>query len=165
MTYKEELIRSMNFLSKNERVLFLGQAISYSGSSLYGTLEQISLSKKIELPIVEDTQLGMSIGLSLMGYIPVSIFPRFDFLLCATNQLVNHLDKIEEMSNSEFIPKVIIRTAIGSKEPFYPGLQHCSDYTEMFKTTLKNIDVIKLENSREIFLNIKKHSKATSLLY
>ena len=91
---------------------------------------------------------------------------RFDFLICATNQLVNHLDKIEQMSNHEFNPKVIIRTAIGATEPLYPGLQHCSDYTKSFKTMLKNVDVVVLRNSKEIFPEYEKalNKKKSTLL-
>ncbi len=160
MTYKDELTKAMNFLAENDRVLFLGQTVNYSGSAIYGTLEKIAISKKIELPIMEDTQLGISIGFSLKGYIPVSIYPRMDFLICATNQLVNHVDKIEEMSNNQFKPKVIIRTAIGSRNPLYPGVQHCSDYTDSFKSMLKNVDVIRLENSNEIVPTYKKALKS-----
>ena len=60
------------------------------------------------------------------------------------NQLVNHLDKIKEMSGDEFTPKVIIRTAVGSTEPLYPGIQHCSDYTSAFRLMLKEVCVAKL---------------------
>jgi pyruvate/2-oxoglutarate/acetoin dehydrogenase E1 component len=156
MTYKNELTRAMEYLAQDKNVLFLGQTAEYSGSGMHSTLENIAESQKLELPIIEDTQMGMSIGLSLKGYIPVSIFPRFDFFLCATNQLVNHLDKIAEMSHNEFEPAFIIRTSVGSTKPLYPGLQHCSDYTEMFKAGLKNIDVIKLTKPRKIFHTYKK---------
>ena len=156
MIYKDELTKSMELLAQNEKVIFLGQAVSYPGSVMYGTLEKIADSKKIELPIMEDTQMGMSIGLSLIGYIPVSIFPRFDFLICATNQLINHLDKIKHLSNHHFEPKVIIRTAIGSTKPFYPEIQHCSDYTEAFEVMCKNIEVVKLKKSEDIFPAYRK---------
>ena len=149
--YRQELKNAMEMLAKDERVLFIGQTVAYPGSRFtYGTLENIAMSKRIELPIMEEVQMGLSTGLSLEGYIPVSIYPRFDFVLLATNQLVNHLDKIEEMSEGQFKPKIIMRTVIGSKEPLYPGPQHCQDYTDSLKLMLKNIDVIKLEKSEEI---------------
>ena len=59
--------------------------------------------------------MGISTGLALQGYIPITCYPRFDFLILAMNQLVNHLDKIRHMSFDEFKPRVIIRTSIGSK--------------------------------------------------
>lgn len=150
MTYKDELAKAMEILGKNEKTIFLGQSVACTGNAIFKTLEKVPMEKRIELPIIEDTQMGMSIGLSLEGFIPVSIFPRMDFLIVAMNQLENHLDKIKEMSNNEFNPKVIIRTAIGSKAPLYPGIQHCSDYTDALKAMLKNIDVVKLEHSKDI---------------
>jgi len=150
-SYKEEVIKSMEILGRDERVIFIGQTVEYSGSAIFGSLGNADFNKRIELPIMEDSQMGMSIGLSLMGFIPVSIYPRFDFLICAMNQLINHLDKIKEVSNGEFKPKVIIRTQIGGTSPIYPGVQHCSDYTDGLKKILKEVDVVKLEKVEDIF--------------
>lgn len=150
MNYKKELTKAMQMLSNDERVIFIGQNLIYKGNIMFETLKGVPLEKRIELPIMEDAQLGISIGLSLEGYIPLSIFPRMDFLIIATNQLVNHLDKIEEMSSGRFKPKVIIRTMVGATKPLYPGLQHCSDYTEVFRRFLKNIDVVKLTEVEQI---------------
>lgn len=150
MSYKGEVTKAMELLSEEEKVIFIGQTILYSGNVIYGSLAGIPVSKKIEVPIFEDVQLGISIGLSLGGYIPISIFPRMDFLIIAANQLVNHLDKIEEMSCGRFRPKVIIRTMAGSTKPLYPGPQHCQDHTEALKCLLTNVDVVKLTDSRDI---------------
>jgi len=150
MIYKDEIIKAMEFLAKDERVIFLGQNILYSGSFMSSSFKRVPDSKKIELPLIEDMQMGMSIGLSLEGFIPVSVYPRMDFLILAMNQLVNHLDKIEEMSMGEFKPMVIIRTAVGATKPLYPGLQHCSDYSEGMKYMLKNVNIVELLHAEEI---------------
>ena len=145
LNYREEIIKAMRLLAEDERVIFIGQNVIYSGAiAVHQTLEDIPMSKKLELPVAEDMQIGLSIGLSLDGYIPVSIFPRIDFLIIATNQLANHLDKIEEMSCGRFKPKVIIRTGIGSIRPLDPGPQHCQDYTMALEALLTNVDVVKL---------------------
>ncbi len=156
MLYFDELCKAMKLLSDNPDVIFLGQSVAYSGNAIYRTLENIPSERRIELPIAEDMQMGMSIGLALEGYIPVSIFPRFDFLLLATNQLVNHLDKIVEMSNGQYSAKVIIRTAIGSINPLYPGPQHCQDYTDAFRLLLKTVNIIKLEHAEDIMSAYKE---------
>lgn len=134
----------MSLLAEDKRVLFVGQTVSYAGSAMFDTLNHIPTEQRLEVPIMEDAQLGMCIGLSLEGYIPVCVYPRFDFLLLACNQLVNHLDKYEEMTLGQFKPKVIIRTAIGSKKPLFPGTQHCGDYTQMFASALHHVDIIKI---------------------
>lgn len=167
MTYKEEIIKSMDMLAQNERVIFIGQNLLYPIGFMPTSLKNIPDERKIELPLIEDVQMGMSIGLALEGYIPVSIYPRMDFLIIATNQLVNHLDKIERLSSGRFKPKIIIRVAIGSTKPLYPEIQHCSDYTEALKCMLKNVEVIKLVNSKGILPSYEyalKNEKSTLLI-
>ncbi len=148
MTYLDNLTASMTWLGQQERTIFLGQSVVYPGNAIFKTLSGVPDSKKIEMPVAEDMQMGLSTGLSLEGFIPVSIFPRMDFLLLAINQLVNHLDKIQDMS--PFRPHVIIRTSIGATKPLYPGLQHCGDYTDAFRALVSNVKVVKLEKVEDI---------------
>jgi len=168
--YKRELKKAMEMLAEDKRVIFIGQTVEYPGSPMYSSLEKVPKNKKLELPVAEDMQMGMSIGLSLEGYIPVSIYPRMDFLIIAMNQLVNHLDKVEEMSAREFKPGVIIRTMIGNTKPLYPGVQHCGDYTKMLEEGLKNILVYKIKKERWIVpayydaLKRAKQGKSTLLI-
>ena len=168
LNYKEEIIKAMRLLAEDERVIFIGQNVVYSGAvAIHQTLEDLPASKKLELPVAEDMQMGLSIGLSLEGYIPVSIFPRIDFLIIAVNQLVNHLDKIEEMSCERFKPKVIIRTGIGNTKPLNPGPQHCQDHTKALKALLTNVDVVKLVEADTIVPAYKRaleSSRSTILI-
>ena len=114
------------------------------------TLKSIPKNKLYELPVAEEMQLGISNGLALNNYIPISIFPRWNFLLLATNQLINHLDKFEVMSQGLFKTKVIIRTSIGSQRPLHPQHQHVGDFTEAFKKVLSTVDIIKLEEPKDV---------------
>jgi len=156
MKYFEELKKSMEFLSKFEETIFVGQAVEYPGTAMFNTLKDINKKKRLELPVAEEMQMGLCIGLSLNGKLPISIYPRWNFLLLAVNQLVNHLDKISSMSNGEVQPKVIIRTSIGSERPLHPQEQHTGDYTEAFKKILTNIEIIRLEEPKDIFKAYKK---------
>lgn len=129
--YHNEVCRAMKALSANPKVIFLGQQVGVT--DFYGTLDGIPLNQRREMPVAEELQTGIAIGLALEGYIPVSIYQRMDFLPRACDQIVNHLDKIERLSQGIFNPKVIIRTTIGSKTPLDTGLQHSQDLTKMFK--------------------------------
>ena len=164
MKYFDELKRSMEYLNSKNDTIFLGQAVEYAGTAMTNTLKNCDTSKKLEVPVIEDTQMGISIGLSLQGYTPVSIFPRWNFLLLATNQIVNHLDKIPLYS--EYTPKVIIRTSIGSERPLHPQHQHVGDYTEAFRLMLKTINVVRLEEPDQIFEEYQKayDSKYSTIL-
>jgi pyruvate/2-oxoglutarate/acetoin dehydrogenase E1 component len=165
MSRFDELTSAMTWLGKQPDTIFLGQSVAYPGNALYKTLKYVPMEKRIELPVIEDCQLGFSIGLSLVGKVPISIFPRMDFLLCATNQLVNHLDKLEEMTHGEYHAKVIIRTCIGSTKPLYPGVQHCGDYTEGLKALCKNVKVIRLcGNIVEEYMKVYEGNESAILI-
>ncbi|MEO8207241.1 MAG: hypothetical protein ABI615_13755 [Chthoniobacterales bacterium] len=151
MKYKEELKRAMEMLATDSRVVFLGQAVSVPGTGMFETLKDINPAIRIELPVEEEMQMGMSNGMALAGFVPICVFPRWNFLLLAVNQLVNHLDKIREMSNGGYLPKVIIRTSIGSARPLHPQSQHVGDFTEAFRLMCRNIEVIRLEEPEDIF--------------
>lgn len=150
MNYKEALTKAMTDIAQDDRSIFLGQSVKYPGQAMFATLENVPMDKRIEFPVFEDTQMGISIGLSLMGYIPISLYPRMDFLILAMNQLVNHLDKIKEMSHGEFKPKVIIRTMVGTKEPLDGGVQHTQDYADVLDIILTSVRVCRLKLPSDI---------------
>ena len=155
MSYLKEIQRSMKYLSKNKKVIFMGQSVVYPGSSIFISLKDVSHSKRIELPVMEEVQTGISIGMALNGYIPVSCYPRFDFLILAANQLINHLDKIDYLTNNNFSSKIIIRTMVGSTKPLNAGLQHTQDHTNGLKKLMKYSTIIKLNKISDIFKNYK----------
>ena len=150
MEYGKELTKAMEWLGKKKDTIFLGQTVEYLGSPSYNSLKKVPKNKKIEMPVFENTQMGISIGLALNGYIPISVFPRMDFLICAVDQLVNHLDKIKEMSKGEFTPGVIIKTQIGATAPLDPGIQHKGDYRKGLSKMLKNIYLRTIEDTSEV---------------
>lgn len=129
--YKEQIHEEMLRLAKISNVIFLGQQVG--SEDFYGTLAGIDLEKRLETPVAEELQLGMSIGMALEGYLPISIYQRMDFLPRACDQLVNHLSLIERLSRGLFNPKVIIRTTVGSRRPLDTGLQHSKDLVEGFR--------------------------------
>ena len=151
MKYKDELIRSMEWLGEKDDTIFLGQSVKYSGNAIYNTLNTLKDSMKIETPVFEEVQMGMSTGMAMDGLVPISCFPRFDFLMRCMDSLVNHLDKMQVMTENTFRPKVIMRTSIGSTNPLNGGVQHTQDYTKVFKDILTEVDVILLNEPEEIF--------------
>ena len=156
MKYFGEIKRSMDWLAEKPDTLFLGQAVEFPGTAMTNTLVNVPNNKLLEMPVAEEMQMGISIGLAINGTIPISIYPRWNFLLLATNQLVNHLDKIPFYSHGEFVPKVIIRTSIGSERPINPQIQHTGDYSDAFSLILKNIEIIVLKEPEDIFPAFQK---------
>jgi pyruvate/2-oxoglutarate/acetoin dehydrogenase E1 component len=70
------------------------------------TIGDVPKDKLIELPVMEESQMGMSLGMAMAGDFVITFYPRWDFLICATNQLVNHVDKLVLMSDGKWKPQV-----------------------------------------------------------
>jgi pyruvate/2-oxoglutarate/acetoin dehydrogenase E1 component len=113
------------------------------------TLTEVPKEKMIEVPVMEETQMGMSLGLAITGKNVISFYPRWDFLVSAANQLINHTDKFENMTGKK--ANIIIRVGVGSKDPLDPGIQHRNDYTQEFKSILQFTKVHELKNSEDIY--------------
>ena len=150
MKYVDHLVKAMEWLAEDPRTVFIGQSVAYSGNSIFNTLKTIPDDKKIETPVFEEVQMGLSTGLALEGFVPITCYPRFDFLLLTVNQLVNHLDKFSVMTEGNMKPRVIIRTSIGAKTPLDGGIQHTQDHTDAFRLLLQHVDVFKLEKKEDI---------------
>ena len=156
LSYFNELKRSMDWLAEQDQTIFLGQAVNCPGTGMRRTLENVANHKLLEFPVAEEFQMGFSIGMALQGYTPITIFPRWNFLLLATNQIVNHLDKIVDFSSGEYTPSLIIRTAVGSERPLHPQHQHVGNFSSAFRCMTRNIEIIELEEPEDIFSSYQK---------
>lgn len=161
--YFTNLCAAMSFLAEQQDTIFMGQAVAVPGTAMARTFRDVATEKLLELPVAEDMQMGMAIGMSLEGYLPICCYPRINFLLLAMNQLVLHLDKIPQFS--EYRPKVIIRTSIGTNSPMNPGPQHLGDYTFGIAHMLKEVCVVHLCDADEIIPQYKlAHSRVQSTI-
>lgn len=129
-TYKDAVKESMNMLGE-EGVIFVGYNTHYG--SAYGTLNDVPLNQRVETPLAENLMAGLAIGLSLEGFKSCLYFERHDFIYNALDAIVNQVDKIRTISKNEFKIPMIIKTVVGGTKPFYAGITHTSDLTEIFK--------------------------------
>jgi len=135
--YKDSLINAMTYLGSKDDTVFIGQQIVYAGNPMSTTLSNVSKDKMIEVPVMEETQMGMSLGIAMTGKTVITFYPRWDFLISATNQLVNHVDKYELMTGKK--ANIIIRLGKGADTPLDPGHQHKGNYISEFKSLCPNI--------------------------
>ena len=159
----------MEWLAEKDNTIFLGQACKVSGHAISSTLEKVPEDKRVELPVFEETQMGVSTGMALEGFVPITMYPRFDFFILSCNQLINHLDKMRDMSKGDMTPRVIIRVAVGSKNPIDAGPQHTQDHTDAFRKMLTDVNVVQLNEPEDIFPAFKEayereDSKSTLLI-
>lgn len=147
-TYFDQLCAAMEMVARNERAIFLGQAVEAKGTGMSASFANVPRHQLLELPVFEGTQMGLSIGLALDGWLPISVYPRFNFLICAMDQLVNHLDKIPLYSG--FRPRVIVRVGVPTAVPLDPGPQHLGDFSEAFRLMFKTVKIVELSETGKI---------------
>ncbi len=141
----------MEWVAQQPQTIFLGQTVAGPGTFMYSTLKDIPKEKALEMPVNESFQMQFTIGLALAGYIPISVYPRQNFLLLATADMVNMLDKIPAISSHQWVPRVIIRVASGPDAPVHPGHQHVSNYAEGFRKMFTWVDVVELNEPGDVF--------------
>lgn len=157
MSYHDELSKAMVLLSQQPRAFFVGQGVGVPGTSMHSTLTDVPQEQRIEFPVAEELQMGYCIGRALVGDLPICIFPRWNFVLRAADQIINHLDRLPIYSDGQYKPKIIIRTAVPSKEPFNPGPQHDDDFTLPFRLMCRTIYVVQLVTPESV-LTAYKHA-------
>jgi len=155
--YKDALTNAMTELAKLNDTIFIGQQIVYAGNPMSTTLGNVPKEKMIELPVMEETQMGMSLGLAMTGKRVITFYPRWDFIVSAANQLINHVDKFELMTGKKL--NIIIRLGKGSDRPLDPGHQHKGNYFDEFKSICKNIEFHDLKTPLDIELAYKYATK------
>ena len=147
LTFSQAVNDAMRRLAQDPRVLFVGQSVAYDGATIFDSLDGIPMDRRLEMPVVEDFQLGFCIGQAMMGQVPVSIYPRMDFLVLALNQLVNHLDKMPRFG---WNPKVIVRTRVGGTWPLNAGPQHTQNHTRAIDSMTEWVRVVEVTTPEEV---------------
>lgn len=128
LTYKAALTKSMELLSSDPKRRFIGYGLLQGRAA--GTLASASEEQIVETPVAENLMVGLAIGMSLGGLLPVVYIERMDFILNALDAIVNHLDKIALMSKGKFNPAVILRVVVGNKDcPLYTGATHTQNFS------------------------------------
>lgn len=130
LKYFEAVKESMEMLAKECNAIFVGYNVRHG--SAYNSLKDIPESQKLETPLAENLMAGLAMGMSLEGFRPVLFFERHEFVLNAIDAIVNTMDVIETISEGEFSMPVIIKAVAGGVKPFYAGLTHTRDMTNIF---------------------------------
>ena len=143
-TYKQKLTEATTSLVLEHDFFVIGQGATDGGHGMSATIEQKLHAKCIELPVFEETQTGIALGMGLAGKNVISIYPRFDFFISGLSQLINHSDKLKVMSGKRFVPNVIFRVGVGAKVPLDAGPQHTNNYTKQMREMLTDISVHEL---------------------
>lgn len=125
-TYCEALASAQSIgMDRDDSVFLMGIGIHDEGAifgSLDGIVEKFGKERCIDTPICEDTMTGVAIGAALMGMRPIHIHIRVDFMLLATNQIINTMSNLKATSNGQLDVPIVIRAVIG--RGWGQGCQH-----------------------------------------
>jgi len=151
ISYKDSVVQGMNELAE-KNAIFIGYNV-VRGDAM-GTLKDVPLDQKLETPVAENLMMGLAMGMSFEGFLPVVYFERQDFMMVGMDALVNHLDKIERISHGEYKVPVVIRAVVAFGGPFYSGPTHHQDFTSGLKELL-DMPVIDPNNGEEMLAAIR----------
>ena len=143
-TYKQHLTDGTTRLVEEHGYYIIGQGARDGGHGMSATIDESLKKNCIELPVFEETQTGIALGMGLSGKNVMSIYPRFDFFISGLSQLINHSDKLNVMSHGKFSPNVVFRVGVGAKVPIDAGPQHTNNYTKQMREMLTDIKVHEL---------------------
>lgn len=104
-----------HLLAEHPEVFAIGQGLWspwYVGSSMTDLDRDFGTERIIDTPVSENACTGAAIGASLFGYRPIVIHPRMDFMILATDQIVNQAAKWAHMLGGQASPAVTIRGII-----------------------------------------------------
>ena len=103
-------------MRNNPRVFIYGEGINDAGAYLKSTggiAADFGESRCFDVPNCEDALVGLGIGSALMGYRPVFVSLRVDFLMLAMNQIINHAARWPAMTGYQVSVPLTIRALIG----------------------------------------------------
>src|SRR5262245_37727222 len=127
-------------MKADQRVVVLGEDVGARGGVFRATanfLEEFGEARVIDTPLAESSIVGVAIGMSMNGMIPVAEIQFADFIHPAFDQLVSEAARIRYRSNGDWNVPMVVRTPYGggvhgalyhsqSIEAFYghvPGLK------------------------------------------
>ena len=112
VSYAEAILQAFRYLLSNHPEVFaIGQGLWspwYVGTSMKDLDKEFGQARVIDTPVSENATTGVAIGASLNGYRPIVIHPRLDFMVLATDQIVNQAAKWRHMLGGKS-PAVTIR--------------------------------------------------------
>ena len=115
-SYSEAIQIAFEYLlEKYPEVFILGQGVWspwYVGTTMKDLDKKFGKERVIDSPVSEWACTGLGVGASLFGYKPIIIHPRMDFMVLASDPLVNQAAKWSYMLGGQANPQVTIRAII-----------------------------------------------------
>jgi pyruvate dehydrogenase E1 component beta subunit len=102
-------------LKEYPEVFVIGQGLWspwYVGNSMTDLDKEFGIERIIDTPVAESACTGAAVGAALAGMKPIMVHPRMDFMLYATDAIVNQAAKWSSMMGGQAHAGVTIRSII-----------------------------------------------------
>ena len=112
-------------MDRDENVFVLGEDVGVKGGvfgATRGLMERFGELRALDTPLSESAIAGVAIGAAMYGMRPIAEMQYADFMLPATNQIINEAAKIRYRSNNDWSCPVVIRAPFGGG--IFGGLYH-----------------------------------------
>lgn len=134
ITYREAINEALSQAMEHDpKVLVYGLDVPdhkrIFGSTV-GLLEKFGPLRCFGAPLCEEALMGFGLGAALNGLRPVNIHIRVDFLLLATNQLINMVSNFHYTTGGKLKVPLTIRAIIG--RGWGQGMQHSKTLHSLF---------------------------------
>ncbi|SFU98766.1 alpha-ketoacid dehydrogenase subunit beta [Alicyclobacillus macrosporangiidus] len=103
-------------MARDERVFILGEDVGVRGGVFrvtQGLQERFGEYRVLDTPLTESAIVGVAIGASAAGLIPVAEIQFADFILPAVNQIISEAAKIRYRSNNDWHCPIVVRAPYG----------------------------------------------------
>jgi len=133
-----------NKICNDDRAVFLGEDILSPYGGAFKITKELSVlrpEKVFSTPISEAAITGISNGLALNGFKPVTEIMFGDFVTLAFDQIVNHASKFHHMFNKKVNCPVVIRTPMGARRGYGPTHSQTLD---KFLVGIDNVKTVSL---------------------
>ena len=134
MKFREAVHQAtLQAMEKDPKVFLIGVGIIDPRAvwgTLSGALEKYGIDRVIEGPLSEDALTGISIGAATMGFKPILVHHRIDFVTLTMNQLINHAAKWPAMFGYQQKVPMVVRAVVG--RGWGNGPQHTQSHHALF---------------------------------
>ena len=109
ISYASAIREGFRYLLSNYKDVFIiGQGLWspwYVGSSMTDLDNEFGKGRVLDCPVSEMATTGAAIGASLCGYRPIIVHPRMDFMILASDQIVNSAAKWRSRSSRRIVAR------------------------------------------------------------
>ncbi|PSC79038.1 alpha-ketoacid dehydrogenase subunit beta [Mammaliicoccus sciuri] len=137
LSYLDAINQAMDqAMEKDNNVFVIGEDVGLKGG-VFGATKNLynkyGEERVIDSPLAESNIVGASIGAAMMGKRPVSEIQFAEYIVPATNQIINEAAKIRYRSNNDWDCPLTIRSPFGGG--IHGALYHSQSIESIFCST------------------------------